>query len=412
MKDMKRLTAILLALAMLLSFAACASNKDAKQDDAASTEQTTETAATETEASAEESSEEAATEQKKLDIQPGDIIGVSLNSRGSERWVRDSETLEKAITDAGYTPLIQYNENNTSTQVSQIQNMVLAGAKVIIVCPYDNGSLSAVLKEARDAGVVIINYDLAVVGTGDVDYFVGYNNRDVGVMQANAIIEGLGLDKGAEGPFYIEMFAGSLNEANCYYYFDYAMEVLQPYFDEGKLICKSGETEIEKCTIIDWDLAKLTAKLDARMTAYYSDGTHLDAVLVPSDYFSGPIAILLQGYGYGTEDCPMPVITGNDCYESVCKLIANDLVYMTVLKDTTLLSDACMYIIDCLATGKPVEGLTKYKVSDDYDFELDAYFVEMFAVTKDNLQELVIDSGFYSADQIYASLTDADYGLK
>ena len=108
----------------------------------------------------------------------------------------------------------------------------------------------------------------------------------------------------------------------------------------------------------------------------------------------------------------MPIITGNDCYESVCKLIANDLVYMTVLKDTTLLSDACMYIIDCLATGKPVEGLTKYKVSDDYDFELNAYFVEMFAVTKDNLQELVIDSGFYSADQIYASLTDADYGLK
>ena len=315
---MKRLTAILLALAMLLSFAACASNKDAKQDSAASTEQTTETpAATETDASAEQGAEETATEQKKLDIQPGDIIGVSLNSRGSERWVRDSETLEKAITDAGYTPLIQYNENNTSTQVSQIQNMVLAGAKVIIVCPYDNGSLSAVLKEAREAGVIIINYDLAVVGTGDVDYFVGYNNRDVGVMQANAIIEGLGLDKGAEGPFYMEMFAGSLNDANCYYYFDYAMEVLKPYFDEGKLICKSGETEIEKCTIID-----------------------------------------------------------------------------------------------CLATGKPVEGLTKYKVSDDYDFELDAYFVEMFAVTKDNLQELVIDRGFYSADQIDASLTDADYGLK
>lgn len=395
---MKRLVSLMLMFTLLFSLVACAGNSGGSdQTDTDSSSETTET---------------TDGEVQKLDLQPGDIIGVSLNSRGSERWVRDSETLEAAITEAGYTPMIQYNENNTSTQVSQIQNMVLAGAKVIIVCPYDNGSLSAVLKEAREAGVVIINYDLAVVGTDDVDYFVGYNNREVGVMQANAIIEGLGLDEGAEGPFYIEMFAGSLNEANCYYYFDYAMEVLQPYFESGQLICKSGETEIEQCTIIDWDLAKLTAKLDARMTAYYSDGTHLDAVLVPSDYFSGPIAILLQGYGYGTEENPMPIITGNDCYESVCKLIANDLVYMTVLKDTTLLSDACMYIIDCLVNGEPVEGLESYQPDESYDFELDAYFVDMYSVTKDNMDELVIGSGFYDAEQIYSDLTEEDFGLE
>lgn len=404
---MKRFVCILTTAAMLCSLTACSGNSTQPSNTAETT--------TAAEANQEASGETAAgagssQEARKLELNPGDIIGVSLTSRGSERWVRDSESLEKAITEAGYTPLIQYNEQNTSTQVSQIQNMVLAGAKVIIVCPYDNGSLSAALQEAREAGVVVINYDLAVVGTGDADYFVGYNNREVGVMQANAIIEGLGLDDG-NGPFNIEMFAGSLNEANCYYYFDYAMDVLQPYFDSGQLVCRSGETDIEKCTIIDWDLAKLTAKLDARMTAYYSDGEHLDAVLVPSDYFSGPVAILLQGYGYGTEERPMPIITGNDCYESVCKLIANDMVYMTVLKDTTLLSDACIDIINCLAEGKPVEGTEKYKPSDDYDFELDAVFVEMFSVTKDNLQERVIDSGFYTADQIYKELTEDDYGL-
>lgn len=393
---MKKFIAVLLVLTMVLALAACGGNGSNANESKAP--------------AADQSAEE--TGARKLDIKEGDIIGVSLDSRGSERWVRDSENLEAAIKEAGYTPMIQYCESNTSNQVSQIQNMVLAGAKVIIVCPYDNGSLSAVLKEAREAGVVIINYDLAIVGSGDVDYFVGYNNREVGTMQANAIVEGLGLDKGAEGPFYIEMFAGSLNEANCYYYFDYAMEVLKPYFESGQLICKSGETDIERCTIIDWDLAKLTAKLDGRMAAYYSDGTRLDAVLVPSDYFSGPVAILLKGYGYGTKDQPMPIITGNDCYESVCKLIVNDLVYMTVLKDTTLLADGCMYIIDCLKNGKPVEGTEKYQPREDYDFELDALFVEMYEVTKANLKERVIDTGFYTEEQIYAELSGEDYGLE
>lgn len=391
MKPMKKVLSVLLSAAMLASLATCVGFA----------EEETEAPAAET----------YAAEARQIDLEPGDIIGVSLDSRGSERWVRDSETLEEAITEAGYTPMIQYCEQNTGTQCSQIQNMVLAGAKVIIVCPYDNGALSAVLQEAREAGVVIINYDLAVVGSGDVDYFVGYDNRQVGVMQANAIIEGLGLDEGAEGPFNIEMFAGSLNEANCYYYFDYAMEVLEPYFESGQLVCQSGETEIEECTIIDWKLDLLTAKIDGRMAAHYSDGEHLDAVLCPSDYFAGPIAILLKGYGYGTDEYPMPIITGNDCYESICKLIANDMVYMTVLKDTRYLSDACMYIIDCLKTGTPVEGLQKYQPRDDYDFELDALFVDMYEVKKDTLDERVIDSGFFTRDQIYSELTDEDYGL-
>ena len=149
-------------------------------------------------------------------FQPGDIIGVSLNSQASERWQRDAATLEAAIKEAGFEPMIQFNDDNATVQATQIENMVVAGAKAIIVCPYDAGSLGTVLKDARDNGVVIINYDLAVTGSDEVDYFVGYNNREVGVMQANAIIKALDLDNATpENPKYIEMFAGDLKEANC-----------------------------------------------------------------------------------------------------------------------------------------------------------------------------------------------------
>ena len=337
-------------------------------------------------------------------FQPGDIIGVSLNSQASERWQRDAATLEAAIKEAGFEPMIQFNDDNATVQATQIENMVVAGAKAIIVCPYDAGSLGTVLKDARDNGVVIINYDLAVTGSDEVDYFVGYNNREVGVMQANAIIKALDLDNATpENPKYIEMFAGDLKEANCWYYFNYANEVLKPYFDSGVLVCKSGETDINQCTIVDWELTTLETKFNARMTGFYSDGTRLDAVLCPSDYFVGPVSNFLQDYGYGTEEQPMAYITGNDCYESVW-LLAHDLAGMTVFKDTTLLSSACMDIIDTLAKGGEVTGLEDYQPDEDYDFVLKAKFVDMFAVDKDNLKEKVVDSGFYTYESIFGDV--------
>lgn len=352
-----------------------------------------------------------AEEPAKLDIQPGDLIGISFDSQHAESWVAWAKNLEDAITAAGYTPMTQWCEASVNTQISQIQNMVLTGCKVIFVCPYDNMSLSSVLQEAREAGVVIIDYCMPVIGTDQVDYFVGYDNRTVGTMQGEAIVHALGLDEGAEGPFTIEYFAGALTEINCYYYFDGALEVLKPYLESGQLVCVSGEDDIEQCTILDWNLSTLITKLDARMMAYYSDGTRLDAVLCPVDYFAGPIAMTLREYGYGTEENPMPVITGNDCFASVCKLIANDMLTMTVFKDGTLVADACMEVVKSLAEGTEIENLEMYQPDENYDFELKTVFCPCTAITKDNLQEVVIDSGYYSAEEVFGEVSDADYGL-
>lgn len=331
-------------------------------------------------------------------VSKGDLIGVSMTSRSAERWLRDGNTLTEDLTAAGYEVDIQYADSKPEMQVQQIENMILKGCKVLIVAPVDNSALSTVLATAKDNGIVVINYDLGLVGTDDIDYFVGFDNSEVGTMQANAIVEKLGLDKGAEGPFYIELFAGSLAEANCYMYFDGAMEVFQPYIDEGKLIVKSGQTTIEQCTIVDWKLELLTARMENLLTTYYSDGTLLDAVLSPTDYLSGPIATSLESFGYGTEDMPMPIITGNDATEAVCKMIANDEIYMTVFKDTSLLSQACIDIIDALAAGEEPEVNDVYK-PDEY--EIPTIFVPMQTVTKENLREVVVDSGFFTEEQIY-----------
>lgn len=334
-------------------------------------------------------------------VSKGDLIGVSMTSRSAERWLRDGNALTEDLTAAGYKVDLQYADSKPEMQVQQIENMILKGCKALIVAPVDNSALSTVLATAKENGIVVIDYDLGIIGTSDIDYFVGFDNSKVGTMQADAIIEELGLDDGAEGPFYIELVAGSLAEANCYMYFEGAMERLQPYIDNGKLVVKSGQTSIEQCTVVDWKLELLTARLDNLLTTYYSDGTTLDAVLSPSDYVSGPIATRLESFGYGTDELPMPVITGNDATESVCRMIADGQIYMTVFKDTRLLSKACVDIINALAEGKEPEVTDVYKPDQH---EIPTIFVPMESVTKENLKETVVESGLFTEEQVFGEL--------
>jgi putative multiple sugar transport system substrate-binding protein len=321
-----------------------------------------------------------------------------LTSKSAERWVRDGQTLTDLLIKNGYKIDLQYADMQPQIQVQQIEDMITKGCKALIIAPVDNGALSSVLKDAKDSGILVINYDLGIIGSSDIDYFVGFDNSKVGGMQARCIIDKLGLEKGAKGPFIIELFAGSLAEANCYMYFNGAMELLQPYIDKGILVVKSGQTDINVVTVEGWRLELLAARLDNLLTTYYSDGSRIDAVLCPVDYLAAPIATRLIEAGYGTPNMPMPIITGNDATEAVVRMIAHDQITMTVFKDTNLLAEACISILNAVEQGQ------KPAVNGEYTpdkFTIPTIFVEMAALDKSNLDKLVIQSGFYSRAQIY-----------
>lgn len=401
---MKKTLALVMSVLLALVLVACggdsSSTSSAPESPDAAAEESADasTADDSTDAAAEESGGEEAS-SSAFNVKPGDTIGVSLTSRAAERWLRDGETLEAALTAAGYVADVQYADSLPQNQVQQIENMITKGCTALIIAPVDNGSLSAVLETAKEQNILIINYDLGIVGSDNIDYFVGFDNSKVGAMQAQSIIDGLGLANGEKGPFNIELVAGSLAEANCYMYFDGALELLQPYMDEGVLVVKSGQLTIEQCTVENWKLEALASRLDNLLTTYYSDGTLLDAVLSPSDYLSGPIATRLMEMGYGSDpDMPMPIITGNDATEAVVKMIAKDQVTMSVFKDTRLLADACMSIINSVAEGKTPEVNGEY-TPDTYT--IPTIFVDMYALDKSNLEELVIDTGFYTEEQVY-----------
>lgn len=331
-------------------------------------------------------------------LKPGGKVGVSLTSKSFQRWVMDGDNLTKYLQDKGFVVDLQYANLEVQAQINQLENMITTGCEALIIAPVDSGALSSVLAQAKEAGVLVVNYDLMILNTPDIDYFVGFDNRLVGVIQADYIIQKLGLDKG-KGPFNIELFAGSLDEKPCYYYYDGSMAQFKPYFDNGMLKVKSGQTEIEKITIPGWAVEKTVARMDNLITAFYSDGAPLHAVLIPTDSIAVPACTALVNVGYGTADKPFPIVTGNDATIGAVQSVLSGEMSMTVFKDTRLLAQKAVDVVDAVANGRAL-------VPDDTTFfengvkVLPAFLCGMEALDITNYKELAIDSGYYTEDQL------------
>jgi putative multiple sugar transport system substrate-binding protein len=255
-----------------------------------------------------------------------------------------------------------------------------------------------VLAKAKESNILIINYDLMALNTPDIDYYIGFDNKQVGTIQANYIVEKLDLANGA-GPFNMEIFAGSLDEVNAYWYYEEAMKVLQPYIDKGQLVVKSGQTALETVTIPAWAAETTSARMENLVTTYYSDGTPLDVVLAPADSIGVPIGNTLKSIGYGTADMPMPIITGNNGNTSAIQSIISGQMSMSIFKDTRNLARRTAEVIDSIANG--VE-LVPYDTEtfDNGVIKIPAFLYGMEVIDSSNWKALALDSGYYTAEQL------------
>ena len=135
------------------------------------------------------------------------LIGISMPTKSSTRWISDGESMVKEFTALGYSTDLQYAEDDIPNQLAQIENMVTKGAKVLIIAAIDGTTLSDILKKAHEGGVKVFAYDRLISKTADVDYYTTFDNFGVGVLQAKSLVEGL-KSHGA-GPYNVELFGGS-----------------------------------------------------------------------------------------------------------------------------------------------------------------------------------------------------------
>ena len=225
-------------------------------------------------------------------------VGIAMPTKASARWIDDGNNIVKVLKERGYNTDLQYAEDDIPNQLSQIENMVTKGAKVLVIASIDGTTLSDVLKQAKDKGITVIAYDRLIRDTPNVDYYATFDNFQVGVLQAQSIEEGLRLKEG-KGPFNIELFGGSPDDNNAYFFYNGAMSVLQPYIDSGKLVVVSKQMGMDKVSTLRWDGATAQARMDNLLSAFYTT-KRVDAVLSPYDGLSIGILSSLKGVGYGS----------------------------------------------------------------------------------------------------------------
>ena len=280
-------------------------------------------------------------------------VGISMPTKSSARWIDDGNNMVKQFEEAGYETDLQYAEDDIPNQLAQVENMITKGVDALVIAAIDGTTLSNALANAAASGIEVIAYDRLIRDTPDVSYYATFDNFQVGVTQANSLVQGLEERFPDVSPWNVELFGGSPDDNNAYFFYDGAMSVLQPMIDDGSIEIVSGQMGMDTVGTLRWDPATAQARMDNILSANYTD-KQVHGVLSPYDGLSIGILSSLKGVGYGSGDMQMPIVTGQDAeVQSVKSIIAGE-QYSTVFKDTRELARVTVGMVEALLNdGEP-----------------------------------------------------------
>lgn len=326
-------------------------------------------------------------------------VGVAMPTKDLQRWNQDGANMKTQLEAAGYTVDLQYASNDVATQVSQVENMITGGCTVLVIAAIDGSSLGTALAAAKEGKIPVIAYDRLIMESDAVSYYATFDNYMVGTIQGQYIETTFGLKDG-KGPFNMEIFGGSADDNNARFFYQGAYDVLKPYIDSGKLVVVSGQVEFEKIATAAWKTETAQARMDNLITANYATGTKLDVVLCSNDSTALGVENALQTADYKVGE-NWPVITGQDCDKPNTKNMIAGKQSMSVFKDTRTLAAKVVEMVTAIAKGSTVE------VNDTKTYENGKGIVPTFLCTpvfadKSNYKTILIDSGYYKEADLAA----------
>ena len=380
----KRILSMILATAMVATvLVGCGAKEEAA---APAADAAVEEAAPAEDAAAEEAAPAADANGKK--------VGVAMPTQSSERWINDGSNMKKQLEALGYEVDLQYAEDDVQAQVSQIENMIAAGVNCLVIASIDSSALVNVEKQAFDAGIPVIAYDRLLMDTDAVSYYATFDNKGVGTAIGKYIVDNAGLDPA--NPQTIELFMGSPDDNNAHMLYAGLMEQIQPYLDNGALVCKSGQLDFDANCTLRWDQQTAMKRCEDILTGYYAD-EELDIVAAAYDGLSYGCMAALEGAGY--TDANWPMITGQDAELMATKHIISGKQTMSIAKDTRILAEKCVTMVQAVLEGAEPE-INDTTTYNNNVIVVPSYLCTPVAVDKNNYKEVLVDTGYYTEEQL------------
>ncbi len=342
---------------------------------------------------------DAGTEAPAVADQEGGKIGVAMPTQSSERWIKDGDNMKEKLEALGYEVDLQYAEDDVQMQVSQIENMIASGSQCLVIAAVDAGALTTVEAQAKEAGIPIIAYDRLLMDTDAVSYYASFDNEGVGTAIGEYVKTAKDLDAAREAgeSYTIEFFMGSPDDNNAVLLHKGVMGVLQEYLDDGTLVCKTGRTSFEDTCILRWSQETAQQWCENYLTGFYAD-EDLDIACTAFDGFAYGVKAALQGAGYTADNWPL--ITGQDAELMACKNILDGTQTASIFKNTSLLADKCVTMVEAVMKGAEPE-INDTTTYDNNVVVVPSYLCTPISVDKDNLQEVVVEEAkYYTAEEL------------
>jgi len=330
-------------------------------------------------------------------------VGIVLPTREEPRWIQDETRFKDALGAAGYEVEILFSQGDSAKEKANVEDLITKGIQVLIICPHDGTAAAAAAEAAQAAGVKVISYDRLIRDTDAVNYYVTFDSIAVGAAQAQYLVDKA---SGSGNPLYL--YAGAATDNNAFLFFEGAWNVLQPKIADGTFVIKNSSEAIalqdkaeltrdEMGQIIgqittNWDFNTAKNLAESNLTATTADDKGDVFILAPND---GTARAIADAFG-ADADVANYVVTGQDAEIASVQYIIDGKQSMTVLKDVrTLVADAISAAVAYLEGGTPSQTNTY----NNGVVDVPAKPSVVISVDKDNVQEAIIDSGYWPASE-------------
>ena len=304
-------------------------------------------------------------------------IGLAVDSFVIERWIRDRDVFVATARELGADVNVQDAGADAEEQISQIEYFISKQVDVIVVIARDCGVLSDVIQEAHNAGIPVISYD-RMINNADTDLYISFDNRKVGEIMAQALVEAL--PQGGD----IFMIQGPLSDNNVY--------MLKDGFDDTIKDTKLNVVYEANCD--GWTAELAVGYVEEALEKY----PHVKGIMCGNDDIASQVVQVLAENQLAGD----VVVVGQDGDLAACQRIVEGTQYMTAFKSIEdLAREAAKYAVEIGGgkEGSELEGVTEEVNDGTYD--IPARVLNPTAVTRENIDEVIIDGGFHRRDEVY-----------